>query len=109
MSVSDQHAALSMVFHAALPQLLAKVGLDDLLPSIGALEVGDPTMLDVLPIEGAADALVVSRGPLKRFFIAEIQRAHDPQYIKIWLWYYEEIMLRVQCEVLHYDSTVHEL
>jgi len=98
MSVSDQHAALSMVFHAALPQLLAKVGLDDLLPSIGALEVGDPTMLDVLPIEGAADALVVSRGPLKRFFIAEIQRAQDPQKSKRWLWYGAQAVLREQCD-----------
>src|SRR5690625_171792 len=98
MSVSDQHAALSIVFHDALPQLLAKANLEDLLPAIGTLEVGDPTMLDVMPIEGAADALVVSRGVLKRFFIAEIQRGKDPQKSKRWLWYGAQAVLREQCD-----------
>lgn len=98
MSVSDQHAALSIVFHDALPQLLAKVNLQGLLSSVGMLEVGDPTMLDVMPIEGAADALVVSRGVLKRFFIAEIQRGKDPQKSKRWLWYGAQAVLREQCD-----------
>lgn len=98
MPVSDQHAALSIVFHAALPQLLAKANLEEVLADVGVLETSDPTMLDMLPIEGAADALVVSRGGVKRFFIAEIQRAKDPGKSKRWLWYGAQAVLRERCD-----------